>query len=518
MPGWLRPAILTALGLLLGVSIAVTTCQNLDSPWTSVRLAPTFALVRGYPLYSLPSQPPWVMVGYGPLYPLMYLPCILAREPVTATAMGTILAHLYILVPTALLCFLFRRRLSPAHGRTLDSDALSGLLLFVVLTFLVGSVDSIARHVHVDAPTYGLLLLACYAALRAEGPVPSRAGLGWTLAAGALAGMSLCCKINALGSVGALGLYVWWSAGWRRMLVCAAGVLGTTVLVYGWAAWQSGTAAIAHNFHVLGRFPWYGYQALEFHLTILGETSRALRDKIFSAGFVSLQAVQTYALPFATTALLGYGLSRRARASASGQPTASAYRVIGCLLFVSALGAPASIASVAKYGGEINGWAFVAVPLSVATVLALLGLLDHASRAERFAAHGILAAAALVCLLGAGLIFHKLNPRGGTAMGESFRTIKAHPGECYFPTDPLAHLLAGEPFRPNLDVVYSYWVAGDAIDPAVFKTTMPANLRYVAISKKMQGWGGDEVRRLLPEVDKETDALGLQFHDTLTRP
>ena len=47
---------------------------------------------------------------------------------------------------------------------------------------------------------------------------------------------------------------------------------------------------------------------------------------------------------------------------------------------------------------------------------------------------------------------------------------------------------------------------------------LPAGLRYVVISKKMEGWGGDEIRRLLPEENQATDALGLKFHDVLTRP
>ena len=158
------------------------------------------------------------------------------------------------------------------------------------------------------------------------------------------------------------------------------------------------------------------------------------------------------------------------------------------------------------------------MPLTVAAVLAAVGLLERASRTERLVVHGVVAAMALVCLLGAALVFQKLDPRGGTAMGESFRAIKAHPGECYFPTDPLGHLLAGEPFRPNQDVVYSYFVAELPVDASVFRAALPSGLRYVAISKKMEGWGGDEVRRLLPEENEKTDALGLKFHDVLTRP
>ena len=60
--------ILAALGLaIFACSVAVSVAKNLDFPWTSIRLAPAFALAQGLPLYSMPDKPPWVMVGYGPL-------------------------------------------------------------------------------------------------------------------------------------------------------------------------------------------------------------------------------------------------------------------------------------------------------------------------------------------------------------------------------------------------------------------------------------------------------------------
>ncbi len=531
------------MAVVLGlVSVAVSTVQNLDSPWTSVRLAPAFALVRGYPLYSLPDRPPWVMVGYGPLYPVMYLPCVFAHGPVAAVLAGTILAHLYVLVPVGLLCALFCARLGIERGRALESGTLPALLVFGVLVFLVAPLDSVTRHVHVDAPTFGLILLACFAALRADPPTLARPGDGWTLAAGVFAAMSVCCKMNALGSVAALGLYVGWSAGWRRGLGFALAALATGGIVYGWAASQNGAAAIAHNFRTLGRFPWSKWQALEFGNTSLGECSRDWHEKIFSAGFLSLQAIQTYAVTFLGTCLLGYVLSRRSPpdpapvAPAPDAPPAvaapvavadvpvdppligSAHRIVGCLLFITLAGVPASIVSVAKYGGVLNGWAFIDLPLGVAAILALIALLDLAGQTERLVAYGVLGAAVLVVLAGNGLIFRLLRPGQGTAMQEAFQTIKAHPGQCYFASDPLAHLLAGERFRPNLDTVYSYAVAEWPVDAAAFRAAMPARLEYLVVSRKMEGWGLDELHRLLPGENVPTDQLGLRFHDAWTKP
>src|SRR5688500_17071209 len=99
---------IAAIGLVvLGISIWIAVPRNLDFPWTSIRLAPASALVHHSPLFCLPDKPRWIMVGYGPLYPVAYLPSVLARHPTAAVATATLLAHLYVLAPVALLCSFF---------------------------------------------------------------------------------------------------------------------------------------------------------------------------------------------------------------------------------------------------------------------------------------------------------------------------------------------------------------------------------------------------------------------------
>src|SRR5271166_5813579 len=116
---WTRYVLAPCAFGLLGLSIVFSVSDNLNFPLTSIRLAPSFALARGYPLYSLPDRAPWVMACYGPFYPLAYLPCIFAKDPVTAVSAATILAYACILVPVGLLSALFCRRIvtSPNGAR-----------------------------------------------------------------------------------------------------------------------------------------------------------------------------------------------------------------------------------------------------------------------------------------------------------------------------------------------------------------------------------------------------------------
>ena len=191
---------------------------------------------------------------------------------------------------------------------------------------------------------------------------------------------------------------------------------------------------------------------------------------------------------------------------------------MGCLLFVALAGVPVAIASVAKYGGAINGWAYVALPLGVAGLLALVALMERARRAGHVCAQlALVVLAGAVTLASSGYLY-VLHPERGTVLTEAFRTIKEHPGECYFASDPLAHLLAGERFRPSLDPVYSYSVGGTPVDSAAFREVLPERLRYLVIAHKMTTWGTDEMHRLLPEVSERTDQLSLRFHAVWTKP
>jgi len=151
--------------VVFAISIWNAIGRNLDFPWTSIRLAPAFALAHGIPLYSMPDKSPWVMVGYGPLYPVAYLPSVLAHHPRSAVAIATILAHLYVLAPAGLIFSLLGKRARNDNSRQVHW--LFFLLLFALVSHLAPSLFYVTAGTHADAPAIGFFLLACYAILRA---------------------------------------------------------------------------------------------------------------------------------------------------------------------------------------------------------------------------------------------------------------------------------------------------------------------------------------------------------------
>ena len=499
-----RSIVVGLAGAALALTVWASIPRNLDLPWTSIRLAPAFALAQGLPLYSTPDQPPWVMVGYGPLYPVGYLPCVLAKHPVTAVTAATLLAHLYVFGPAALLCAAFARRLR-AEGDAAAVHWSVTFLLFALLTHVVPSLTYVTAGVHADAPTLGLFLLACYGVLRAD-----EAGareLQWLLAGGVAAGLSATCKVNLLAGVAALAVWVFRRWGLKRTLLFLPAAAVAVVVVYGWAMSRDGFAAVALNLRQPGRMPWFTFG--ELGTLALTGSSHEFADK--------LRAFATFARSF----LVDYGAVALAillmlpRDKAA--PGASAARVIRFFLVIALIMLPASIASIAKYGGDVNSRALVSLPLALAAIFTLALVAQRRDRLYALAPHAALLGLSAIVALPLGSAPAKWAGRNNTTLGEAYAVISADPGRWYFPFDPLAHLLAEGRFRPNIDVVYSYVTAGSPVNESAFRSALPDRLRYVAVPPSVAEWGVSELNRLIPEYMQRDPQLTYAKHIVFSR-
>jgi hypothetical protein len=498
---WMRYVITPCALGLLGLSMVFSIVVNLNFPWTSFRLAPSFALARGYPLYSLPDQPPWVTVGYGPFYPLAYLPCIFAKDPVTAVSAATVLAYVYILFPVGLLCALFCRRVvTSPNGAKVSWVPI--FLFFGLLAISLPSLAYITTKVHVDAPTLGLFLMGCYFALRAE-EVSQRLSGRLTALAGVSAGLSASCKFTLLVGVLTLALFVLWSLGWKRAIRFALSAVLTLSMVYGWIIVRDGFPAVALNFRVFGGVPWVVID----HAGLQVMSTRT-SEKILILLGVILACLKDYgALILATLALIWLTTFQGAT---NKSPPAS--RLVWLFLFTALMVMPASAASLAKLGGDVNSLAIFTLPLILAAIFAFWAALHRANLIGRFAECAVLTGTILWVGLSLEENLKRLN-FGRSLMEESFATVRAHPLKCYFPYDPLAHLLAGDQFRPNMDVIWTYAIAGFPVDRAAFGSSMPEGVKYVIFPSRMQNWGSSELLRLLPVQNVPIRGLNLEYHD-----
>ena len=497
-------AIVLALGsVVVCVSVWLSFERNLDLPWTSIRLAPSFALVRGYPLYSMPDTPPWVMVAYGPLFPVFYLPSTFASDPSPAVAVATLLAHVYILAPAALLF--------AAHGRRLRAEQAPvgfhwslALLFFALLAFTVPSLNYVTTYVHVDAPALGLVVVAAYAVLRASW---KEARLErWLLVAGICAGLAAACKVNLLAA--AFGMFLWsiWSLGARRALLLLLGAGASFGGVYACAAIRDGLAPVLLNLSVPGRMPWFTFENLDT-LALSGH-SDSLLDKVRTVLTFTGSYLRDYGIVALAVLLLLPTLEQR---------SASAAKMIRFFLFLAVVMALASVPSVGKSGGDVNSRALVSLPLTLAAVLAFATLAQPSTRRGWMIAYAPLVAAVFIVSLGAGAGIRKFTTGKLPTLLEAYTVISSEPGRWYFPFDPLAHLLVEGKFRPNIDVIHSYAAAGVPVEERAFRSALPEELQYIALPPSIASWGLAEIQRLVPEYSRGMRAAHLQHHDLLAR-
>jgi hypothetical protein len=339
-----------------------------------------------------------------------------------------------------------------------------------------------------DAPALGFFLIACYAVLRAEEGSQRSSGR-WIAMAGIAAGLSASCKITLLAGGSGLFLYILWSFNWKRAAWFVFSAALTGCLIYGWIILRDGFPAVFLNFEVLAKFP------MSRRLTL----------------------VSTYLKDYGVVILATLALIRPPTHEAANSKAPPAIQMVWLLLFISLLVMPVSIASVAKYGGDVNSRAIFALPLTLAAIFAMWATIRANLLGRLTASATALTGAILIVTIDVPSELKRMN-FGRSVMEESYATVRAYPSKCYFPYDPLAHLLAGDRFRPNMDVIYSYAVAGFPVNQTAFESSMPEEMKYVIYpSSVMKDWGLSEIRRLLPAQSVPTKSLNLALQEVWGR-
>jgi hypothetical protein len=512
-----RPLSLTARWLILALagigivifalSVWMSIGRNLDSAWTSIRLAPAFALAHGIPLYSMPDRPPWVMVGYGPLYPLAYLPSVIASQPRSAVAVATLLAHLFVLAPAGLVFSLVGKR--QAEDQPVQQIAWPLLLLlFALITHLAPSLVYVTTRVHVDAPAIGFFLLACYALLRA-GSAESANQARWLAGAGVAAGLSAACKLNFAAVTVALVIWAARFFGWKRAALFLSASFLACLTIYVFAAWRDGLPPVLLNLRQPGQMPWY--TLIEVDPISIYASSHKFSEKVRTFLAFGRDYLKVYG-PVVLATIVVLATFQRGNAG-----TDRTHRVAWFFLFLSFILLPASLASVSKYGGDVNSRALVSLPLTVAAIVALAGAVQHGHRMASAAVYMALTGAIFMVALPLKDERKKFSPKKTPILVEAYTVISADPGHWYYPYDPLAHFLAEGKFRPNMDVIYSYATSDFPVDAAAFHSALPENLRYIAIPPSIEGWGESEIRRLLSDYRKPAPELSTVRHRVYSR-
>ena len=437
--------------------------------WNDIRLSRTFALVMGHDLYAETHGGAVSGHIYGPVAFMAYLPTVLARTPDWAIAFGIVLCILMMLGPVVLIL----------RWQTPDDPwvrRMSRWLLLLVFFYFLhsGAMAYAVWNIHVDAPALLLACLTCWlAALAAQGR-----DIRWT----ALIGAALCASLlpwtkqTVAPVLFAPALY-FVAIRNRRALFSYAGLVAalSLILAVGFASWL-GAADLLHTMFVAPARTGFGLED-ETVASLLEDGSVLLALALVVGAVLATKASRTE-----------WEGMRREIASPSQNPG---------LVFAAAalIIVPTSMLGLFKIGGSINNLAGVDYLFTIGLAVTLLRLFALPPlRPDRGAQITV-----LTCLV---VLVSFLSARGipdaarlavrarafwiSNPSREAFEFARRHPGTIYFPSHPLATLLAeGRLYHADWGLAQSERM-GFPIDDSQFRRYLPQDLRYIAFYRK---WG-----------------------------
>lgn len=222
-------------------------CTAPGIPWNGARLAPSFALARGLPLYALRDSGAHLGWVYGPVFPLWYLPMGLTDNPTIGLLLASVWNIVTIIVPIHLVARL------AAPGAVATARFITGLGAILLLANPI--TRSAFLFVHVDAVSIAWAVVAC-GALHAAAVRNWRPGL--PVAAVAVA-LSVAAKQVSVILLPATLLWLWLE-GHQRLLGrwifwLAVGCGGLAAVFF---ATFGGEGMLFNAWLLFSRMPWQG--------------------------------------------------------------------------------------------------------------------------------------------------------------------------------------------------------------------------------------------------------------------
>jgi hypothetical protein len=440
----LVPAIAT-FWLLVVTTIAAAPSAD----WNAARLTNTFALVYGYQLFYPASEGPILSSVYGPVGAWAFLPATLFRTPTAAVLAGATLQIAFVY--GAMLVVVWH---AGAGGRRGPLTLAAGLGACLLMARYDGPYAWLART-HPDGVALALGLLACAPLARPDGAPPSSRA---QLASATAAVLACWAKQIAAPLPFALVLAVWLAHG-RHVAVQYAvrmGLVGAVVSIAMLAAF--GSPMIFNMFILMQSQPWYRHDLAGIAAYVWG-----LARGVWGLGV-----------------LLAVGLAARLGLT-PGRPLAAS----GCVapLIAAALLLPTGALGSAKVGGEVTS--FHSLYYLIAAVAILLVEAGLAARRRRLLTYAFLALA----MFGAWRSPHFAirGPRPSVWENNQQRAYEfaiRHPGEAYFPWQPLASLLAEGRLYPFEYAVFDRYLAGYEPSPEHLRANLPPRVRWIAAPTK----------------------------------
>jgi len=420
---------LVALGLGLAGIFWSVLCTAPGIPWNAARLAPSFALARGLPIYALRSSGTHLGWVYGPVFPLWFLPAGVTDNPTA----GLMIAAAWNAVSLILPLFLVFRITAPSRRGVPVLMTLLGTVL------LLGSpiTNSSLYMIHVDGLCIAWALVAC-AALHAR--VQHGWRPGFAVAALAVA-LSVATKQVAVVLVPATLLWLW-REGQARLL--GAWIFWLATICGGLAAvflLAFGPEEMLFNAWLLfSRMPWRGGW---------GQLGANLIEVLGSCWL------------WAVAGLIGW-LALRSGPGLRPAPEAAAFaRLLGWVALVQA---PLGLTASLLVDAALNS-------IHAPTYLLIAGLVLVGSMLTQCTpvmtwSKGLRPGLAVALVAGLSLVaaYHEAIRREAVwtpyrGQEHLLKMVRRAPGTIYLPWNPLTHIIAERKIYPFDEALHYLWLA-----------------------------------------------------------
>jgi hypothetical protein len=424
--------------VLIGMTLAVLSgiawaalCTAPGIPWNAARLAPSFALVRGLPIYALRDSGAHLGWFYGPGLPLWYTPMAWLENPTLAVMLATGWNAVTLLLPVWLVVRVALGGRAGAAG-VAAKVTLAGAALMLAHPIT----QSGFFMLHVDAVCLAGVLVAC-ASLQAGAVGGWRPGL--PVAAVAVA-VAIASKQLAVVFVPATCVWLWREGHgrllrvWIFWLVVGGGVLaGLLFAVFG------AEQLLFNAWLVQSRNPWQGGWSL------LGERL----GELVRTGWVWWLAMG-----------VAWWLRRKSGREKLPADTASLVRL---LAWAAVWQAPFGLVASLKAGGGLNSlhalhYLFVAGLICLA---ALWAKMREGGGSGTPRAGWVVAAVAVLVLVECGrlTLAREVVWRPYRGLEDLVAQARREPGKFYFPWNPLVTIVAERKIYPFDDALKCLWLA-----------------------------------------------------------
>lgn len=425
------------LGAAVAVIVTLAILRSARLDWDASRLAHSAAFLGDGHFYAEPRAGLVLGTYYGPIGTLFFTPAAAIRNPTWGVLLASGLAALALMAP---LCF-----------HLVSAAAAEGIRVPLGAAFLLGAsatppLAAVFTQIHADAPALAFGTLACLLLVpnTAAGVSMRRIAI-----AGAAAALSVAAKQTMLPLFVALPLWLAYHHKLRTMLAFAIGGASTLVFVGGIVWVLDGfTTPLYHATKLVLAFP------VEFSLPAV----RAVLGMLMRATIVPVGII-----------LAGWS-------DKSPRNDAEAPSVQLLFLWVALAELPAALLGVMKYGGNVNSLAPFVLPVWYAALVALSRQWTVPKRRLVFITL-TLTVAGLAVAQPAWSAYANSLPLAQTTVGLASAHERAHPGETWFPMNPLVaanHAGRVTHFGP---AVYERALAGDSVGDAQWRAFLPRSMR-----------------------------------------